>query len=1165
MKNMTASNQTQPAPARPDPTAPLRFVTTTSLFDGHDVAINVMRRMIQSHGAEVVHLGHNRSVEDVVRAALQEDADAVAVSSYQGGHVDYFRYMVDMLRERGASHIRIFGGGGGTITPDEIAHLQDYGVERIYHATDGMRMGLVGIIEDVIARTRDGRGERDADETSPLSSLPTLDDEIGIGRTLSLIEQGSNKETHPASLRRTTGAARPAPIIGITGTGGAGKSSVVDELLLRFLQAFADIRIAVIAVDPSRRRSSGALLGDRIRMNTLRSPRVFMRSMATRRQNLATSAPLKDCIGFLQSVGYDLVIVETAGIGQSDSEIVDLVDFPTYVMTSDFGAASQLEKIDMLDFAELVVLNKYDKGGAQDALRAVRKQWKRNRTAFALEDDQVPVYPTVASQFDDPGVTWMFVNLCRLLRETLQLPAGHWTPDIHATERVPRATTIIPSRRLRYLAEIAEQGRSIDASIEQEVETASRAQALWQVLKEIPDPKLPAALVPYGTTDLAGERDPTLVTLRQRYQDAVDALSTEAIDLLRGWSQRLRAITEPEYEYEVRGELVTGSNYVESLSHQQIPKIAAPTYLSWGDQLRFLMRENLPGAYPYTAGVYPYRRTGEDPTRMFAGEGTPERTNRRFHYLSLGQRAARLSTAFDSVTLYGEDPHPRPDIYGKVGNSGVSIATLNDMKKLYSGFDLTAPATSVSMTINGPAPTILAMFMNTAIDQAVEKFLRQDSARWASTQVAIETTYRDREQPEYSGPLPDGHDGLGLSLLGVTGEDLVDRETYERIKADTLKVVRGTVQADILKEDQAQNTCIFNTEFALSMMGDVQQFFIDHHVRNFYSVSISGYHIAEAGANPITQLAFTLANGFTIAEYYLARGMSVDNFAPNLSFFFSNGMDPEYSVIGRVARRIWARAMRARYQANSRSQMLKYHIQTSGRSLHAQEIQFNDIRTTLQAIQALFDNCNSLHTNAYDEAVTTPTESSVRRAVAIQLIINRELGLSVCENPWQGSFNIEALTAIVEEAVYKEFEAISERGGVLGSMDTMYQRSKIQEESLYYEQKKHDGSLPLIGVNTFLQEEEAGETPAVADLIRSTDEEKAQQIANVDAFRRHRNSIPLDHEDIAHRVGSLAQLQQAARRRDNVFAALMDAVKYNSLGQISHALYDVGGEYRRNM
>ena len=1165
MESMTASNQTTPAAAHPDVPAPLRFVTTTSLFDGHDAAINVMRRMIQSHGAEVVHLGHNRSVEDVVRAALQEDADAIAVSSYQGGHVEYFSYMVDMLRERGASHIRIFGGGGGTITPHEIAHLENHGVERIYHATDGMRVGLVGIIDDVIARTRDARAARDADDASPRSSPPTLDDEIGIGRTLSLIEQGRCDQTRPTGLRTTSGAARPAPVIGITGTGGAGKSSVVDELLLRFLQSFPNIRIAVVAVDPSRRRSRGALLGDRIRMNALRSPRVFMRSMATRRQNLATSAPLEDCIGFLQSVGYDLVIVETAGIGQGDSEIVDLVDFSTYVMTSDFGAASQLEKIDMLDFAELVVLNKYDKSGAEDALRAVRKQWKRNRTAFALEDGEVPVYPTIASQFDDPGVTWMFVNLCRLLREKLQLPAEHWSPDILATESVPQATTLIPGRRLRYLAEIAEQGRGIDASIEREVETASRAQALWQVLKEIPDPKLPAALVPYSASDLAGDTDPTLVMLRQRYQDACDALSPEATDLLREWPRRLRAVTDPEYEYEVRGTLVTGSNYVESLSHQQIPRIAAPTYTSWGDQLRFLMRENLPGGYPYTAGVYPYRRSGEDPTRMFAGEGTPERTNRRFHYLSLGQHAARLSTAFDSVTLYGEDPHPRPDIYGKVGNSGVSIATLDDMKKLYSGFDLTAPATSVSMTINGPAPTILAMFINTAIDQGVEKFLRQDSARWASTQTAIETMYRDREYPRYSGPLPDGNDGLGLGLLGVTGEDLVEREIYERIKADTLNVVRGTVQADILKEDQAQNTCIFSTEFALRMMGDIQQFFIDHHVRNFYSVSISGYHIAEAGANPVTQLALTLANGFTIVEYYLARGMRVDDFAPNLSFFFSNGMDPEYSVIGRVARRIWARAMRTRYHANARSQMLKYHIQTSGRSLHAQEIQFNDIRTTLQALHALFDNCNSLHTNAFDEAVTTPTENSVRRAVAIQLILGRELGLSVCENPWQGSFNIEALTAVVEEAVYKEFEAISERGGVLGAMDTMYQRSKIQEESLYYERKKDDGSLPLIGVNTFLQDEEAGETPAVAELIRSTDQEKAQQIANVEAFRQHRNSIPLDRKGGADRVGSLAELQRAAQRRDNIFEALMDAVKYNSLGQISHALYDVGGEYRRNM
>ena len=1153
---------------RPGPTqelVPLRFVTAASLFDGHDAAINVMRRLIQAHGTEVVHLGHNRSVEDVVRAALQEDANAIALSSYQGGHVEYFKYMIDMLRERGAGHIKVFGGGGGTITPEEIAELEAYGVERIYHPNDGMRMGLVAMIEDVVRRASAGAAARNAAGAgSAPRATASIDDEIAIGRGLSGIEAGEYDESELARLRQEwQRLGSKTPVIGVTGTGGAGKSSVEDELVLRFLHAFPEMRIAVIAVDPTRRRSGGALLGDRIRMNSLRSTRVFMRSMATRRQHAATNAVLKDCILFLKAVGFDLVIVETAGIGQSDSEIVDLADFPVYVMTSEYGAASQLEKIDMLDFADLVVLNKFDKRGAEDALRDVRKQWKRNHTAFTVKDDEIPVYPTIASQFNDPGVTWMFANLCRLLREKLKLSADRWTPDVNVDLKEPRATVLIPGSRVRYLAEIAEQGRGINSDIDRQVEAASRAQAFWQALQEVEDLKHPKALDLYEPADLTANADRSMLTLRQRYQDAVKALSADAIDLLRAWPARLKSITDEHFTYEVRGTTVEGSNYLESLSHQQVPKIAAPSYKNWGELLRFLMRENLPGGYPYTGGVYPYRRAGEDPARMFAGEGTPERTNRRFHYLLAGQKAVRLSTAFDSVTLYGEDPQSRPDIYGKIGNSGVSIASLDDMKKLYSGFDLSAPETSVSMTINGPAPMILAMFMNTAVDQAVEKHLRQDSKQWDAAQARIDALYRDRERPSYSGQLPAGSDGFGLGLLGVTGNQVVDAGTYERIKTDTLSLVRGTVQADILKEDQAQNTCIFSTEFALRMMGDIQQFFVEHKVRNFYSVSISGYHIAEAGANPISQLAFTLANGFTIVEYYLARGMKIDDFAANLSFFFSNGMDPEYSVIGRVARRIWARAMRERYDASPRSQMLKYHIQTSGRSLHAQEIQFNDIRTTLQALYALFDNCNSLHTNAYDEAITTPTEESVRRAVAIQLIINRELGLNFCENPWQGSFIIDTLTDIVEEAVYKEFEAISERGGVLGAMDTMYQRGKIQEESLYYEQKKHDGSLPLIGVNTYLPREHAGEVATRIELIRSTEEEKGQQIANVGGYRRARNTV-IEQSDRA-ATGSLAQLQQTARDRRNIFASLVEAVKYNSLGQVSHALYEVGGEYRRNM
>ncbi len=1135
--------------------SPLRFVTAASLFDGHDAAINVMRRLIQSQGAEVVHLGHNRSVEDVVRAALQEDADGIALSSYQGGHTEYFKYMVDMLKERGASHIRVFGGGGGTITPEEIAELQAYGVERIYHPNDGMQMGLVGMIEDLVARTHKAR----LGTIKP--NAVAVEDEIAVGRMLSAIEEGQITEAELATLRKGWQlAGGKTPVVGLTGTGGAGKSSVTDEIINRFLQAFPAMRIAVISVDPTRRRTGGALLGDRIRMNSLRSPRVFMRSMATRRQHVATNAVLKDCIAFLRGLSYDLVLVETAGIGQSDSEIVDLVDFPVYVMTSDYGAASQLEKIDMLDYAELVILNKFDRRGAEDALRDVRKQWKRNRVAFQMPDDEVPVYPTIASQFNDPGVSWMFANLCQRLKlklgEGIASNACSFAPAIDTTLKEPRATVLIPGARIRYLAEIAEQGRRINGDIQRQSEAAERAQACWSALKELADEALPKALDLYAAEALREGGDRSLLTLRQRYNDALNSLSTESLALLRAWPERLKSVTDEFTEYQVRDKVIRVENYRESLSHQKIPKIAAPQWKSWGELLIFLGKENLPGYYPYTGGVYPYRRSGEDPIRMFAGEGTPERTNRRFHYLSVGQPAARLSTAFDSVTLYGEDPAERPDIYGKIGNSGVSIATLDDMKKLYSGFDLCAPTTSVSMTINGPAPMILAMFMNTAIDQQVEKHLKADPALWAVAEQRIAKIYEGRTRPAYSGELPETNNGLGLGLLGVTGDQVVDAETYARIKAHTLATVRGTVQADILKEDQAQNTCIFSTEFALRMMGDIQQYFVDQKVRNFYSVSISGYHIAEAGANPISQLAFTLSNGFTIVEYYLARGMKIDDFAPNLSFFFSNGMDPEYTVIGRVARRIWARAMRERYGANERSQMMKYHIQTSGRSLHAQEIQFNDIRTTLQALYALFDNCNSLHTNAFDEAITTPTEDSVRRAVAIQMIINKELGLNFNENPWQGSFVVDQLTDLVEEAVYKEFEAISERGGVLGAMDTMYQRGKLQEDSLYYEHTKHDGSLPLVGVNTFLGKDHGGEITTTIELIRSTEDEKGQQITNVRAYQAARNGGAEE---------GLKPLQHTARKRENLFAALVEAVKTHSLGQISHALYEVGGEYRRNM
>jgi methylmalonyl-CoA mutase len=980
-----------------------------------------------------------------------------------------------------------------------------------------------------------------------------VDDHQRIAQAISILEAGEGAAVEQLRAASAKTLNKP-PVIGITGTGGAGKSSLTDELLNRFLRFFPDRKIAVVAMDPTRRRSGGALLGDRIRMNSLANERIFMRSLATRRQHLATSAVLADTIQLLKWAGFDLIVVETAGIGQSDTEIVDLVDTSLYVMTSEYGAASQLEKIDMLDFADFIVLNKFEKRGAEDALRDVRKQWRRNHPdRFGIADDDVPVYPTIASQFNDAGVNRLFAAVCGKLQEQWGR-LRPWAVEGLSPLSLPKRAAVIPGERVRYLAEIAAGGRGVRDRIEAAARAASRAQSCREALATLGDDAVPAELERYTDAQLhAG--DATLAKLRRAYNDALDAIGAEGLKLLKEWPQRAKNATDEQYTYVVRNKELKGENYTTSLSHQKIPKIATPKYRDWGELLRFLMSENLPGAYPYTAGVYPYRREEEDPIRMFAGEGMPERTNRRFHYLAANSQAKRLSTAFDSTTLYGEDPDERPDIYGRIGNSGVSIATLDDMKRLYSGFDLCAPLTSVSMTINGPAPMILAMFMNTAIDQRVERHLRE-SGQWDAAQKKIAELWQSGQRPGYRGEMPGSNDGYGLGLLGVTGDQLVDRDTYEKIKAEALKQVRGTVQADILKEDQAQNTCIFSTEFALRMMGDVQAYFIEKDVRNFYSVSISGYHIAEAGANPISQLAFTLANGFTIVEYYLARGMKVDDFAPNLSFFFSNGMDPEYAVIGRVARRIWARAMRERYGAGPRSQMLKYHIQTSGRSLHAREIQFNDIRTTLQALYALFDNCNSLHTNAYDEALTTPTEESVRRAVAIQLIINRELGLNKNQNPWQGSFVIEQLTDLVEEAVYKEFEAISERGGVLGAMETMYQRGKIQEESLYYEQLKHDGTLPLIGVNTFLPEKPNPDELKAAELIRSTDEEKDLQVAAVRAWQqRNADRAP----------AALAQLQQVAASGGNVFAELMETVKVASLGQISHALYAVGGQYRRNM
>ncbi len=1156
------------APAGAAPPRPLRFVTAAALFDGHDAAINMIRRLMQARGAEVVHLGHNRSVAEIVRAAIQEDADAVAVSSYQGGHNEYFTYLVDSLREQHAGHIRVIVGGGGPIAPDEVRALEQHGVEKIYTPEDGRRLGLKGMIADVFGRVRQTRHPPYA--LQPLNAR----DHVHIARSISLLEAPEADARAVQRLRESIAQARArrqVPVIGITGTGGAGKSSLTDELLQRLVHAFPDRQIGIVAVDPTRRRSGGALLGDRIRMNALSAPGLFMRSLATRRENVAISQALRAVIDLYVAAGFDLVFVETAGIGQSDTGIVDLVDVPLYVMTSDYGAPSQLEKIDMLDYADLIVLNKFEKRGAEDALRDVRKQWRRNHPdRMAAPEVDVPVFPTIASRFNDPGVNRLFEALLARL-DARGIGDLRWSKSadgpvaVGATGQGSREA-LIPAARSRYLSEIAEGGREEGRELAAAAREAQVAGSIYESLRQLQDAALPLPLHPCEVASLEDATvDSTRRALRRRYNEALERIGPRGLQQLRDWPARAAAARADCYQFTVRERTLKIENYSETMSHSRIPKLAVPGFSDWGDQLRFLGAENLPGSYPFTAGVYPYRREQEDPTRMFAGEGPPERTNRRFHYVARGQPATRLSTAFDSTTLYGEDPDPRPDIFGRTGNSGVSIATLDDMKKLYSGFDLCLPTTSVSMTINGPAPILLAMFMNTAIDQRVERTLKE-RGRWCAAQARLDQLHGQLRTaglavPVYAGELPAGHDGSGLALLGVGGEQMIgsgllSAGEYGQIRADAMARVRGTVQADILKEDQAQNTCIFSTEFAMRMMGDIQQYFIDHEVRNFYSVSISGYHIAEAGANPISQLAFTLANGFTIVEYYVARGMKIDDFAPNLSFFFSNGMDAEYAVIGRVARRIWARAMRRRYGAAARSQMLKYHIQTSGRSLHAQEIQFNDIRTTLQALYALFDNCNSLHTNAYDEALTTPTEESVRRAVAIQLVINRELGLNATQNPWSGSFAIEQLTDLVEAAVYREFEALSERGGVLGAMETMYQRGRIQEESLYYETRKHDGSLPLIGVNTFLAEAQDGTAPARVPLIRSTDAEKQSQVEAVRAFQARHAATAGD---------ALRTLQAVAAGGGNTFEALLDATRACSLGQITHALYQVGGQYRRNV
>ena len=1116
------------------PTNHIRIVTAASLFDGHDAAINIMRRIIQSTGCEVIHLGHNRSVQEIVDCAIQEDAQAIAITSYQGGHVEYFKYMYDLLKERGAEQIRIFGGGGGTILPEEIQELHDYGITRIYSPDDGRDLGLQGMINDLVKGADFAVGENLNGQVKKLDSKEAS----AIARVISAAENfPEQNQGMLEKIRKTIEAKKAAPVLGITGTGGAGKSSLVDELVRRFLLDFDEKKIAVISVDPSKRKTGGALLGDRIRMNSIFSDRVYMRSLATRQSNLALSRYVKDAVDITKAAGFDLIILETSGIGQSDTEITDHSDLSLYVMTPEYGAATQLEKIDMLDFADVIALNKFDKRGALDALRDVKKQYKRNHGLWETNDKELPVYGTIASQFNDPGMNQLYKAIMDQIAEKT---GAELKSNFESTKEMSEKIFIIPPKRTRYLSEISETIRDYNENVEKQKEVAQKLYGLdksLEVMKSM-------------------DKEEAIKAIEEAKEKLTLDLDPHNKKLLEDWDAKKANYEGDTFTYEVRGKKIEVETRQETLSGTMVQKVSLPKYEAWGDVLKWSLQENVPGEFPYTAGVFPFKRKGEDPTRMFAGEGGPERTNKRFHYVSHGLPAARLSTAFDSVTLYGEDPDHRPDIYGKIGNSGVSICCLDDAKKLYSGFDLCAPTTSVSMTINGPAATIAAFFMNAAIDQQCELYIKENGLE-EEVEKKIKKIYDQlgSKRPQYNAELPQGHNGLGLMLLGVTGDDVLPADVYNEIKARTLSSVRGTVQADILKEDQAQNTCIFSTEFSLRLMGDVQQYFIDNLVRNFYSVSISGYHIAEAGANPITQLAFTLANGFTFVEYYLSRGMDINKFAPNLSFFFSNGVDAEYAVIGRVARRIWAKAMKVKYGADERSQKLKYHIQTSGRSLHAQEIDFNDIRTTLQALYAIYDNCNSLHTNAYDEAITTPTEHSVRRAMAIQLIINKELGLARNENPMQGSFITEELTDLVEEAVMLEFDRITERGGVLGAMESMYQRGKIQEESLYYETKKHNGELPIIGVNTFLSSK--GSPTVIPDeVIRATKEEKEAQIENLNA---------LHHRNEEHNEKMLKQLQEVALNNGNTFEQLMETAKYCSLGQITNAMFEVGGQYRRNM
>ena len=1109
----------------------VRVVTAASLFDGHDAAINIMRRMIQATGCEVIHLGHDKSAEEVVNTAIQEDANAIALTSYQGGHNEYFKYIYDLLREKNSPQIKIFGGGGGVILPEEIKDLIEYGIDRIYSPDDGREMGLQGMIDDLVQKSDFATGENIS--VTDIEKIK-FQDAKSIAQVISAVENFSDEKPELVSTLKEKSKNFNIPILGITGTGGAGKSSLTDELVRRFLRANPDKKIAIISVDPSKKKTGGALLGDRIRMNSINDKRVYMRSMATRENNVSVSPYIHSALDVLKISNPDIIILETSGIGQSGSEITEIADVSMYVMTPEYGASTQLEKIDMLDYADLIALNKSDKRGALDALQAVRKQFQRNHTLFEQPLEEMPVFSTKASQFNDWGTTEVYNQLIKKLNSKF----SELNLNEYSEQNVAEDSTIIPPKRVRYLSEIVDNNKNYDKQVEEQALIAKKMYLID------------------GAKALITDDEHTTDKLEKVFLKAKKELSEENRLFLQGWHHFKEEMKQDTFSYLVRGKKIKVETKYESLSHLKIPKISLPKFQDWGDLIRWKDQENVPGAFPYTAGIYPFKRTGEDPTRMFAGEGGPERTNRRFHYVSAEMPAKRLSTAFDSVTLYGQDPALPPDIYGKIGNAGVSIATLDDAKKLYSGFDLINALTSVSMTINGPAPMILAFFMNTAIDQNVEKFIEENNL-WNKVEEKLKEKFDDKglKRPVYHGNLPESNNGLGLKLLGLTGDEILDAETYEKIKAETIATVRGTVQADILKEDQAQNTCIFSTEFALRLMGDVQEYFIENKVRNFYSVSISGYHIAEAGANPISQLAFTLANGFTYVEYYLSRGMNINDFAPNLSFFFSNGIDPEYAVIGRVARRIWAKAMREKYHANERSQMLKYHIQTSGRSLHAQEIDFNDIRTTLQALYAIYDNCNSLHTNAYDEAITTPTEESVRRAMAIQLIINKELGLAKNENPLQGSFIIEELTDLVEEAVYAEFDRITERGGVLGAMETMYQRSKIQEESMHYESLKHTGEYPIIGVNTFLGKD-GSPTVLPGEVIRSTEEEKQLQIQNLENFQK-------SNEDQSEEW--LKKLQLSAINQQNLFEVMMEAVKYCSLGQITNALFEVGGKYRRNM